>query len=837
MQLLLFALLMWGGQTPDPEAGFLATLRSDAPPHVKAEACRQLAPIATRRAVPTLATMLSDESLSHMARFVLEVIPDPSADAALRAALPVVKGRTLVGVIASLGVRKDTKARRPLVALLGDSDPLVAQAAARALGCIGGATTTLLKHMTEAEPGMREAIAEGLLRTAGCASPGEAISIYDRLRVMSELPGHVRIAALVGAIRARGSKGAKLALEAIRLGDDDAAGAAIRTAAELPGATVTRALAAEIERAAPERQILIVEALGDRRDTSALPTHERLTKSSSPALRAAAVRALAQIGRPASVPLLIELVTDGDEGVMAAARSALVGFPESGADAPLVRALGVAKSTAFVALADVAAQRRTLGSVPVLLRAAEDTDSSIAGAAYRALGELASAADLEAMADGLQRTGDLAAGEAALVAVCARQSDPSACADRLLTALARAVGEPKVALLRVLGSVGGTKALDAVRAAVSDADAPTRSAALRVLCEWPDTEALPDLVSLARAATDSSQRIMAIRGALRLTASPALSQEEKHRRLSELMPLVERKDETVQALAILGDMSSEAALQMIVPCLTDAEVRNEAALSAVAVAERILAERPAEAADALGLVETDDTSLAERARRLLDRIPPNAVEDGFTPIFNGRDLTGWDGKPGWWTVQEGAITSESTPEKPCGEANYLIWRGGQPSDFELRASFRLSPAANSGIQIRSEERPNWDTFGYQADMTGDGELVGFVYHHSRGLIAGRGENVTLAADGTRTVETIGDAAKLRLRFRPNRWNSYRIVCRGPQIALYVNGVLMCRVTDNGATPAAAKGIIALQMHPGPPMKVEFRNLRIRMDPPQPRPAD
>jgi hypothetical protein len=112
-------------------------------------------------------------------------------------------------------------------------------------------------------------------------------------------------------------------------------------------------------------------------------------------------------------------------------------------------------------------------------------------------------------------------------------------------------------------------------------------------------------------------------------------------------------------------------------------------------------------------------------------------------------------------------------------------------------------------------------------MTGDGELVGFVYHHSRGLIAGRGESATFAADGAKTVEPIGDAAKLRSRFRPNRWNSYRIVCRGSEIALHVNGVMMCRVTDRHATQAAAKGIVALQMHPGPPMKVQFRNIRMR----------
>lgn len=196
-------------------------------------------------------------------------------------------------------------------------------------------------------------------------------------------------------------------------------------------------------------------------------------------------------------------------------------------------------------------------------------------------------------------------------------------------------------------------------------------------------------------------------------------------------------------------------------------------------------------------------------------------------LFNGVDLGGWEGAPGWWRVEDGALTSESTAEKPCKACNYLVWKGAQPADFELSADFRLSRQANSGIQIRSETRPNWDTYGYQADMTGDGGLVGFLYHHKRGLIVGRGEKVTFTAEGKREVEKIGDPKELLKVFKPGDWNSYRVVCRGPEIAIYLNGVLMSRVTDNDPTQAASRGIIALQMHPGPPMKVQFKNLVLK----------
>ncbi len=203
-----------------------------------------------------------------------------------------------------------------------------------------------------------------------------------------------------------------------------------------------------------------------------------------------------------------------------------------------------------------------------------------------------------------------------------------------------------------------------------------------------------------------------------------------------------------------------------------------------------------------------------------------AVEEGFAEMFNGKDLSGWAGKPGWWKVEDGALTAESTQEKPCAKCNYLVWQGGQPGDFELRAEFRLSLHANSGIQIRSEARPDWDTYGYQADMTGEGKLAGFIYHHKLGLVAARGQSVRLAADGKKEIQVLGAPADLLKHFKQNDWNSYRVVCHGAEISLYLNDVLMCQISD--LSPQAARaGLVALQMHPGPPMKIQFRNLRIK----------
>ena len=204
------------------------------------------------------------------------------------------------------------------------------------------------------------------------------------------------------------------------------------------------------------------------------------------------------------------------------------------------------------------------------------------------------------------------------------------------------------------------------------------------------------------------------------------------------------------------------------------------------------------------------------------------LEPGFTSMFNGRDLTGWDGKPGEWYVEDGAITSQSTPEKPCKKCNYLLWSGGEPGDFELRLKYRLV-GGNSGVQFRSRAIPDWDTRGYQADIDAELKWTGALFEHARGGIAMRGEKVTIAEDGKRRVAKMGDSVALAKHVKQGDWNDYHVLARGNRITLAINGVTMSEALDNQKGRAARKGIIALQMHPGPPMKIQFKDLRIKIE--------
>ncbi|MGZ4962922.1 MAG: family 16 glycoside hydrolase, partial [Limisphaerales bacterium] len=219
------------------------------------------------------------------------------------------------------------------------------------------------------------------------------------------------------------------------------------------------------------------------------------------------------------------------------------------------------------------------------------------------------------------------------------------------------------------------------------------------------------------------------------------------------------------------------------------------------------------------------TTLYLTSPRILAAAPES--EEGFVSIFNGRDLSGWDGKPGWWRVEDGAITGESTSAKRLPKHNYLIWRGGKPADFELRLRFRLQ-GGNSGIQFRSRELPDWDTRGYQADMDADDQYTGGIYEHQRGLIASRGQKVAIARDGTRQVDSLGDPSELRKHIKDGEWNDYRVVARGSVMKLFINGVLTAQADDRQTNHAASSGILGFQLHPGPPMKVQFKDIRLKL---------
>jgi hypothetical protein len=211
------------------------------------------------------------------------------------------------------------------------------------------------------------------------------------------------------------------------------------------------------------------------------------------------------------------------------------------------------------------------------------------------------------------------------------------------------------------------------------------------------------------------------------------------------------------------------------------------------------------------------------------RIPP-VEEVGFTPIFDGKSLAGWDGDPGFWRVEGGSIVGQTTTEKQPAQNTFLIWRGGSPADFELRLQYKLT-GYNSGIQFRSIELPDikWAMKGYQADMDGEQRYTGQIYEErGRGFLAMRGQ-INYVPDGKKpgVVGSLGDSNELKSVIKGDDWNDLHLIARGNTIVQLLNGRVTSMLIDDDTTGRKMDGLIGIQVHRGPPMKIEVRQIRLK----------
>lgn len=215
--------------------------------------------------------------------------------------------------------------------------------------------------------------------------------------------------------------------------------------------------------------------------------------------------------------------------------------------------------------------------------------------------------------------------------------------------------------------------------------------------------------------------------------------------------------------------------------------------------------------------------------------PNTTNNDGFIPLFDGKTLDGWEGDLDYWSVQDGTIVGEITEDKPLKHNTFLIWRGGEVRDFELKLEYRISAGGNSGIQYRSQEEENFGMKGYQADIEHGPRWTGQCYDEGgRGFLAKRGESVVVeAGEKPKVVEQIGDADELMNKVDLDGWNEYRLVVKGNRFVHFINGVRMAEVVDNDEVEREMKGLLGLQLHSGQPVKVAFRTIQVRHFPHRP----
>lgn len=224
-------------------------------------------------------------------------------------------------------------------------------------------------------------------------------------------------------------------------------------------------------------------------------------------------------------------------------------------------------------------------------------------------------------------------------------------------------------------------------------------------------------------------------------------------------------------------------------------------------------------------------------------------QKGFVQIFDGKTLKGWEGDPAYWRVENGNIVGEITPTTLLKRNSFLMWRGGMPADFELTLEFKITQAGNSGINYRSEELKDipFALKGYQLDIDGANRYTGQNYEErGRTTLAYRGQKTMIKAQDRENAEgtlqskiknnawtdltvtgSLGESDALLQKIKSEDWNTCRLVARGNRLQHYINGVLMSDVTDNDKVNGKSKGVLGMQVHVGPPMKVEYRKIMIK----------
>ncbi len=780
------------------EKQLIETLKGKAPQAEKDLACRELQVIGSEACIDTLAAMLTDTKLSHMARYALEPMPYPKASKVMRDALGKTSGPTKVGLLISLGFRRDAASTGAMTALLKDKDTDVAGAAAAALGRIGTpeAAKALGAFRGSADKALQVIVAEASLTAAEQLTrdgkQDEAAKICKELQA-AKWPAHVRLGAFVGLLGSGGEAAVSQAVAAISGKDAAMRSAAISNVSKLKGKDVGKRLAAGLDKLPAGAQALLVDALGDLGDQAVLPTITKAAKSDSAEVRLAAIRTIGKIGDAGSAKLLCDIAIGAKEASeQQAAVNSLHGLKGDKVNATIVASMKAAPATTRPKLIEALVTRKATDAVGDLAAQAKGPDARVRVAALRALGWIAQPADLDTLiplaiepADGPSG----AAAELAIVQVARKISDGEARGDAPLAALKTASGSPaKCSLLRVLGNLGGKKAFAAVAPALKDSSVDVQDAAVNALSNWPTARALGPLMNVVKTTGNAKHRVLAMRGCVRILGLNDCTVEQTLASYSELAKIAKEPADIKLILAGLGSVADPGAMKVIEPYAGQKQFQAEVEFARLGVARAIMGSSSQLARKiATSLQRSRNRTVANQARwilRSLRDVKSDAVSAGsWKSLFNGKDLKGWRTTgTAVFKVEDNCLVGTQTTGKG-GD----IWTDAEYDNFELRITYRVVWPANSGFWFRHDGKR-----GYQYDVLKYKRPVAFsgtLYCPGKLFITKNLDESLASRDG---------------------WNKARIRAMGDNLTLWLNGTRTGNCKDN----TLAKGRIGIQIHAG-----------------------
>ncbi|HOL72615.1 MAG TPA: HEAT repeat domain-containing protein [Bryobacteraceae bacterium] len=551
------------------EARFIAFLKSDATLASKDFICRQLHSMGSEASVPVLSAMLLKSDTAEMARYALEGIPGKAVDEALRAALAKTSGKTQIGIINTLGVRRDAAAVPLLRPFALGQDEAAARAAWFALAQIADASAVQTLDSAAAKDNRAApAYLQAASVLAARGNTAAALPIYKKL--YSSGPAGLRAAALNGLAKA----GVERSVLIQALGSSDA---------RIQAIAISHLTQDELLSALPKLneagQVRVLGTLAYKGNAAAQPAFLTALKSQSKEVRLAALNGIGAVGNASAVPPLAEIAAGGDEAEQAAARAALGRLRGKDVDEAIVRAIPAAGEKVKLELIRAAGERGTAAATPVLLETARSGSNDARREALRALRETASASDIQALLALVLKPVQPADRSEAVrsLAGVLRRSDPARIED-VVTAYREGDLEARTALMQVMRHSGNPKALAVLRDALKEENADLKRAAILALGEWPDSTPIPDLMEIARTAANPAHQVLALRGALQLIRQHAAGRTpaETVKLLAQAMTLAKQADEKRTVLGLLPRFPGPDALKLARAYLNDSEVSAEA---------------------------------------------------------------------------------------------------------------------------------------------------------------------------------------------------------------------------------------------------------------------
>ena len=820
-------------------------LEAETRTEVKTFLIKQLQFAGKDESVDVLSKYLNDPQLCDPAVRALSAIGTENAKSALLKALEHADGDNRITLVIALGELYYEPAASEIIKHTDSKNNRLRMAALFAIANIGvpDAENIFEKSMSsEHQFQNSEVKLYYLLYAKRCAEKGDAAKcskICRHLLENSDLGDelHIQSTALHTLIKVNGSTALSELLQIMDNQNKQLKQVALGHAGLIPGKDATEKWIDKMEQVDQKTKCMIMEMLGNRGDKTALPAVMEELHNNDSRIRISAIYAAAKLGGiEILTPLLEVMKTSTENHEIESIKEVLLTLPINERIQDLVEILPLATPPARKALLEIFSERHFNAYNEVIIGQAKAENEGVRLAAIKALETLGNSKELPDMLQlflQAEQEKEKSALQKAMVKTAVRLNKKEMLADLVLGEINKSNGGNKKNLIKILGKLGGAKALQTVKAEIKNKDEEIRDAAIRALINWPNEEAIEEILNVAQNSKDIRYNALALRGCARLVNSSELQSLEKLRIYCDALQLVRRPDEKKLILAGLAGLGTIESLELVAKYLPDETVSYEAAQAALKIASSRTDEKEnlttSEVAMAFIKTQVQPQTFAQilnqfksQSIQLNNEISSNSKADTAdvcaehqktvqVDLFNGKNLTGWQqigGNESAWKAKDGILFTE-------GEGGGWLSTTQEYGDFKLELEFRVPKGGNSGIFLRAPHHGDPAYTGMEVQILDD-------YAHKYANL--KPWQYTGSVYGVQ-------APSERITKRAGEWQKMVVTCNGPRVSVILNGkkivdtnlIQYMDKTKRHPGLKRRKGCIGLQNHS---TKIEYKNIFI-----------